>query len=178
MKKLIYIFIGLIIASCAKHEASKNMDINAVEAIEEAEIFHEYKVPIDDDMKFKFNIDNSTNSEYQDLAITKLKEVSDLINLKQQHPEFKEDIEAQLNTLIQKNTTLQFLDSNSSIENISQKGNMEKVSDSIQKMTLHFNIVSGNKTIKDSLNAYITNKSVIIDGNSIKTNKVRFSKIN
>lgn len=175
MRKIVYIFIGLIIVSCAKHEASKSMDVNAVEAIEETETFHEYKVPTDDDLKF--NTDNSINNEYQNLAITKLKEISDLINLKQQHPEFKDDIEAQLNTLIQKNTALQFLDSNSSIENILQKGNMEKVSDSIQKMTLYFNIVSENKTIKDSLDAFITSKIVIIDGNSVKTNKIRFSKI-
>ena len=180
MRKIVYIFIGLIIVSCTKNHAPKNIDIKAVEALEEGNL--DYEIPIEnnennDAYKFKFSSNQATNSEYQDLAIQKLKEVSDLIHLQEQHPEFKEDIEAQLNTLIQKDTNLKFLDSTTSIENILQKGNIEKVSDSIQKMTLHFNIVSENKTVTDSLNAFIISKIVIIDGSSVKTNKIRFSKI-
>ncbi len=175
MRKIIYIFLGLIIVSCAKNHAPKSMDINAVEALEEEDIY-EYEIA-EKELKFNYNIESSTSNEYQNLAITKLKEVSDLVHLKQQHPEFKEDIEAQLRTLIQKNTNLKFLDSTTSIENILQKGNIEKVSDSILKMTLHFNLVSENKTVKDSLNAFIISKIVIIEGSSVKTNKIQFSKI-
>jgi hypothetical protein len=169
--------MSLIIVSCAKHEASKIIDAKAVESIETEENYDYIGTTDDTMLNFKFNIDNSTNNEYQSLAITKLQEVSDLITLKQEHPEFKEDIETQLSALILKDTNLKFLDSNCSIENISQKGGIKRVSDSVQHRTLYFDIVAEKQTIKDSLNALIITKTVIIDGSSVKTNKIRFSKI-
>ena len=173
MRKIVYIFIGLFIVSCAKNEASKSTDAYAVEALEDD--IYEYEIA-EKDLKLNYNIGKSTNNEYQNLAITKLKEVSDLIHLKQEHPEFKEDIEAQLSALIQKDTNLKFSNSQISIENISQKGDIKKVSDSVQSVTLYFDIVSEKQTLKDSLNALITTKTVVLDGNSIKTNKIRFSE--
>lgn len=173
MKKVIYIFMSLIIISCAKHESkSKATDALEVENIYSSEETTDELTP---DLKFTTN--ESTINEYQLLATQKLNDVYDLINLKQQHPDFKEDIQAQLNALILNSDALPFFNGKVSIENITQKGNIVKVSDSIYKMQLNFNVVSKNKTIKDSINASITTKVEIINGASVKTNKIHFSVI-
>ncbi len=169
MKKTYYILICLAIASCAKGK-SKNMEAIAVEAVD----YVEYEVA-DDKTYFNSNIE-TTDHQYENIVTQKLQDLYDLTLLQKKHPEFKEDINAQLRELTIDSIVLSNGLDKISIENIRQNGSLTRFSDSVQKMKLNFDIVSNDTVMKDSIFVKIISKTMTFDNENVKTNKIRFSK--
>ncbi|RZN83846.1 MAG: hypothetical protein EVB11_03755 [Winogradskyella sp.] len=179
MKNRIYIFIVLILFSCN----NRNDSPNAKEAshFEEADLEIE-KVSIEsekdkdtDDLMLdieEFNF--ATESfQYEELSQLKLQEMYDLLSLQKSKPEFSESIELQLKDYT--DTIKQSLIAEEVIiQNLELKEDLIQVSDSTQKMKLHFDIVSKNSIKKDSIWAIITTKIILFEGEKIKSNKIRF----
>lgn len=165
MKKLIYIFIVLILVSCNNH-AEKNIDINVLEMNE-----GDYEVEISESGE---SIENSFI--YENLSSQKLQEMYDLISLKLENPEFEETIKLQLKTYTNDSISIP----NSSgvlIKNIKLKGEVIKVSDSVQKMKLYYDVVSNNSIQKDSIWATITINETMFEGKKIKSKKIKFNSL-
>ncbi|GAA3612380.1 hypothetical protein Q4Q39_04370 [Flavivirga amylovorans] len=157
MKKLIYIICILIFISC-KNEVNKVSEIPAFEE-EDAEVYR--------------SDDNFVMNRYQILSTQKLQEYFDLIKLKEKHPEFKDDILIQLRKL--SNDSIPNYAGDFSIENIRQVGEVETISDSVQKIKLVYNVVSDAYKSNDSILATISSKTIFIDDTATISNKVVFS---
>jgi len=162
MKKLAWVFSVLMILSC-KNETTKNMieTSSATEAVEDISLIETAKP-------------SAEIFKYQELSTIKLQELYDLLTLKHEHPEFKESIESQL-----KNYTNDIMinsnKSESLIKNIKLKGDLIKVSDSVQKMKLYYDIVSNSLIQKDSIWAEVTTNHININGKKIESKKIKFT---
>ncbi len=168
MKKICYILISLAIVSCAK-DKSKNMEAITVEA---AEVNYE----IADDKTY-LKADNGTKEFlYENIASQKLLDLYDLSLLQKRHPEFKEDINAQLKELTADSIVVNNYRDKVSIQNIHQDGPLTRVSDSVQEMKLYFNIVSNGTITADSIYVKIISKTITLEDKNMITSKIRFSK--
>ncbi len=163
MKKIMYILMFLLWFSCANETKNKSLEV----ATEEA-----YEIPI-----IEPNNDDSKVFNYETLASKKLMDYFELVRLRQEHPEFKKDITLQLQNLFHDTFYLTNYQHVESITNIKQMEEIIKISDSVQKIKLYFDVNTDNKTYKDSTLAIITTKSVIIDGDTLTSTKVAFEKI-
>lgn len=158
MKQIVYILVIILVVSCANESKRSESSVHEIEV----------STDINDDFK-------SENFNPTVLASEKLTEYFDLIKLKQEHPEFREDIELQLESY-SANSIL--LNTNTfSIENIRSADSPEIISDSLQSVVLYFDILSENYITKDSILAFITTKTILMDTQSAVSTKVRFQKI-
>ncbi len=160
MKYIIYILLFVLVFSC-KNETPNKLEV----ADTDYEVVEESKV-----------VEISEIDNYERLSIEKLTEYFDLIKLREQHPDFSEDIEKQLKNYASENLINFELKDDFSIENIHQIGEMLKISDTLNKVQLEFNAVSNFIQIEDSVFAYITSKIIVVDGKELKSNKVSFAK--
>jgi len=163
MKKFIYIYSLFFIVACAKqgkNEAPVEQDMKEYEIGNENSAF----------------VDISEEFTYQHLTKQKLQDYFDLLVLQQEHPEFETTIALQLQEL--SNDTLKFSNvlHKISIENVQQIGATIKISDSIQKIRLLFDMVAeGSKKI-DSITAIVSTKMVYLDQKEVISTKVVFEK--
>jgi len=158
MKQLLYFFLMMGFFSCAdasrkNYEESISMDKIAVNA----SIV-------------------SSNNKYEDIAIQKFQNYNDLLKLKEENPEMKEDVLAQLYKLSKENNIIDLYDTHVFIDSVYQKGGVEKISNNIQKIKLLYSLTSKGNKVKDSVFAYITSTNIEIDGRQMVANKVAFSK--
>lgn len=154
-----YIWFILLCASCANNnkemnvQADSNLKGDAYLNIEEREI------------------------SLEEFTVQKFHEYFELLQLNKEHPEFNEAIIKRLSTFsFQPLLEVDGL-ATISLKNIYQKGKIEQVSDSVQKLKLLFAIVNGDKEMKDSVYASIISKTIQIEGVEILSSKVIFSKI-
>ncbi|WP_223032407.1 hypothetical protein [Hanstruepera marina] len=167
MKKLIYIFIIIIIISCNNNE-TKSISTESID-FEEATIDEEYAIPE------TYAVSKTTRFEHQKLSIEKLQEFYDLLVLKQKHPEFNEDISIQLKKYTDE-TLLNFKKKEAIIKNVKLLENPIQVSDSTQRIKLGFDLVSNELITKDTIWATIFTKNIIVEGNTKKSIKIKFSR--
>ncbi|AUC16951.1 hypothetical protein BTO06_18150 [Tenacibaculum sp. SZ-18] len=154
MKKLIYIIGVLFLWSCANDSS-----LNKEAAIEEV---------ISNVVKFE----KSENAIFKE----KLTRYFDLLKLKEIHPDFETDLISQLQNLSQ-NDIIEIKNLEGiNIENITVVNNILKVSDSIEKVKLTYNIVGKNFSKKDSIYAYKTSTEIMIDGYPAKSFDIKFAK--
>lgn len=142
------------------------MDINVLDINAE-----DYELEVSEKVE---SINNSF--VYEELAAQKLQEMYDLISLKDKHPEFAKTIKSQLKDYTNDSISI----SNSTdilIKNIKLKGEIVKVSDSVQKMKLFYDIISNNNTMQDSIWAIITINEIAFEGKKIKSKKIKFSSL-
>jgi hypothetical protein len=164
MKKIVYIIIIFLIVSCKNETKNKSFEVYDIEP-----------VGIEDyDDSFEFSIIKSFN--YEKLINLKLQDYFDLKVLEQQHPEFKDAIKKQLYALSNDDIDVSNFSTKITIENIRQIGKPIIVSDSVQKLKLHFDIVTEQNKTTDSIIATIINKSVVIDNEKRLSTKIIFSK--
>jgi len=162
MKKFIYIYILFFIAACANQP--KN------EAVEE-----ELK-------EFETGLENSALEDmaeeftYQHLTKQKLQDYFDLLVLEQEHPEFGEDIALQLLELSNDTLKISIASQKVSIQNVQQIGAVIKISDSIQKIRLVFDIVAEDSKKSDSITAIVSTKKIYLDQKEVISTKVVFEK--
>ncbi len=160
MKKIACILLIILVFSC-KNESNKTPLLDG------ADIDYETV------MESKAVTLSEINS-YEALSIEKLTAYFDLLKLKEKHPEFKDDIEQQLQSF--SNDALLDYAGDFSIDSICQIGEVENISDSIRKIKLIYNVVSDTYNGKDSISAVITFKTIKMDGRSTASNKVLFLK--
>lgn len=113
---------------------------------------------------------------YETLSAQKLSEYFDLLKLKSQHPDFEEDIVAQLNNYTSEQLIGFKINDDFEIQNIRLNGEQIKIADTLSKLQIEFDINSKFVNIKDSVFAYITSNTILVDGKELKSNKVRFSR--
>ena len=158
MKQFSYIFLIALIFSCSNAENKKHFDNSS------------NLNTINDNNTKKFN-----THKYEGIATQKLKEYMELLKLQEKHIELKKDIDIQLRALSEGRIIKK--ENNTIIEDIHQIGTIEKISDSIDKITLTYTSISETIRKKDSIHAIIKRSSFIVDGKKVISNKVFFSII-
>jgi len=163
MKKVLYITLLLIVFSCseAKREAPL-MDTEATEMSQET-------YPIE-------NVALEESFTFQYVTQQKLQDYYDLMVLLKQHPEFKEDITLQLKEISKEKITIPDYTQLIRIENLQQLGDIQQVSDSIQKIDLQFDIIDNTNIKKDTITALIITKKIQLDNTDVVATKIVFSK--
>ena len=121
--------------------------------------------------------DMSGAFQYQQITTQKLQDYFDLSALQQQHPEFKEEITAQLqelskDILIIADSTQQVI-----IENVQQLSEIKRVSDSVQRIKIRFDIRTNDNVKSDSITALITTKKIRLDDKEVISTKILFERI-
>lgn len=160
MKQIIILLVIIMTVSCAKQRDPSDMHFETEEI---------YETDLDYDAK-------TMGVNYADLSIQKLSEYFELIQLQQQHPEFDDDIQLQISGLIKDSTILKAYPEPFSITNIEPADSIIKLSDSLHSVTLYFDVLSNNKTSKDSIVALITTKTILLDAQEVVSTKVTFQK--
>lgn len=160
MRYIVNILLFVLIFSC-KNESAYKLESTDVEN-EVVEINKPAEVS---------EIDN-----YETLSAQKLSEYFDLLKLKSQHPDFEEDIVAQLNNYTSEQLIGFKINDDFEIQNIRLNGEQIKIADTLSKLQIEFDINSKFVNIKDSVFAYITSNTILVDGKELKSNKVRFSR--
>ena len=163
MKKFIYIYTLFFIVACAKqpkNEAPLEQDMK------EYEIMNENSALADISEEFT----------YQYLTKQKLQDYFDLLVLHEEHPEFGEDIALQLQELSNDNLDISNTSQKVLIENVQQIGATIKISDSIKRIRLVFDIVAKDSKKSDSITAIISTKKFYLDQKEVISTKVVFEK--
>lgn len=112
----------------------------------------------------------------QDFMGQKLQEFYDLSLLKQQHPEFQEDISKQLLGLSSAKAKIPKLSQEIRIENLHLLEKVEKSNDTVSKLKLSYDIVSELGKEKDTIVAVITIKKTNLEGKPFESIKLKFEK--
>ncbi|TXG35273.1 hypothetical protein [Seonamhaeicola maritimus] len=157
---MVNILLFVLIFSCKNESAYK---------LESTDVENEV-VEINKPAEFS-EIDN-----YETLSAQKLSEYFDLLKLKSQHPDFEEDIVAQLKNYTSEQLIGFKINDDFEIQNIRLNGEQIKIADTLRKLQIEFDINSKFVNIKDSVFAYITSNTILVDGKELKSNKVRFSR--
>jgi len=170
MKRLCYILITLTLVACSEGHKSKEFVKSADVSLEETsmEVVEE-------------GLGTAINFEM--LATQKLQDYVDLLILQQQHPEFREELRLQLlrlsadTLLVPSHLTMgEAGNSEISISGLVQLGEVETVSDTVQKVTFSFKLNSETTVRVDTLKAIFTTQKVVIDGLQHTTTKVTFEE--
>jgi len=163
MKKILFLLLIFIVASCSK--SKQEAPIEAIEANEEHMMLEDEPM-----------IANTEVFTYQHLIEQKLQDYYDLLALKSQHPEFIEDITLQLEELSEGEISITNNRQKVLIKNVKQIGISEQVSDSIQKITIQFDILNDSISKTDSISAIIKTKKIILEDTKVVSTKIIFSK--
>lgn len=156
MKQLCYIILLFIFAISCKHHTTKSL--------ENSEVIND----IDTRHKLKKSFTN------KDMAQQKLQDYFDLLVLQNTHPEFKNTITKQLEDYA---ATKQHYITDTTpvfIKNVTYIKTPKLISDSVTQFHLKFDKVSKHNIVVDSIIAQITTKIIVIDYDSVKTNKIKF----
>lgn len=160
MRKLIYIlfFLTLVITGCNNQYAPSDKSIS-------------------NNAEVELNMDKASYriNSFEKLSSLKLREYFDLLKLQKEHPEFN-DIQKQLQRYASEDLIYASFSKDFKIENIQQVGAVYKISDSLNKLKLKFDLVSKDTLIKGAVFVNISSKTIDLDGNKVITNKVRFTK--
>ena len=156
MKKFVILLLILLSVSCKNHSNKYEFSTDDISVSNENETINKHT--------------NTTETA----AIPKLIEYLDLIKLSKQHPEFKEDILTQLQSL-SKDSIIKLNYPNSfTIHNIRIE-NMAPISDSLDRVKLVYEIHLENEQKMDSIIAFISKKKIKIEGVNTLSTKVIFS---
>lgn len=113
----------------------------------------------------------------EQLTSKKLHDYFELLQLQKMHPQFKEEIEEQLKSFTKSGILGKDVFEGVEISNIKQVGEVVKVSDSVMKLKLVYDIISKNSTSPDSIHAFIKTKNVYLDERQIISNEIIFERI-
>jgi len=163
MKKFMYLWILFFITACAnqpKKEASAEGDLKENETVLENSALEN----LEEDFV------------YQHLTRQKLQDYFDLLKLKQEHPKFEKDITLQLIKLSNDSLDISNVNQKVSIENVQLIGQTIKISDSIKKLRVSFDIVVEDSKRSDSITAIISTKKIFLDKKEMISTKVVFEK--
>ncbi|MEX0275270.1 MAG: hypothetical protein AB3N16_12925 [Flavobacteriaceae bacterium] len=159
MRKLFLIAVLCVIGSCG-HE--NNYKVKEPAVVFEAEVH----TPDVNKEKEVFG--------YQVMATQKLQDYFDLALLKENFPDFKDNIDTQLNKLINDTTSIPEEMTKVHIKNVQQIGKDLVISDSIKMIRLSFDIVSNGLIRKDTITAEVSTRRISIGDENVIGTKMRF----
>lgn len=110
------------------------------------------------------------------LAEVKLQDYFELLVLRQKHPEFKEEIRSQIQSLSEPNLTIPDSLDIISVENLRQAGTVLQLGDSLQKIKFYFNVITENGIREDSITAVLRAQKVTVEQQEVMSTKVTFEK--
>lgn len=164
MKKFIYIVVAsFLMFSCAN--SNKEASISDVE-FSENEVVGNNNKDLEEAATF-------TNTQ---LAEVKLQDYFELLVLRQKHPEFKEEIRSQIQSLSEPNLTIPDSLDIISVENLRQAGTVLQLGDSLQKIKFYFNVITENGIREDSITAVLRAQKVTVEQQEVMSTKVTFEK--
>lgn len=156
MKTILYILTLVFIVSC-----KNDMKAESAEMVETSDAI---------------DLEISSNSVEQ-LPIQKFNEYVELIQLKQQHPEFANDINAQLLSFTKDSASIFNYENGFTISNIEPVVKSKTESDSVEIFTLKFTVTTNSKVFQDSILTHVTSESDYLQTvETVTIKKVRFSK--
>ena len=164
MKKFIYIFVASFLTfSCAN--SNKEASVSDIEFSENEVVGNSNK-----------DLGEATTFTNSQLAEVKLQDYFELLTLSQKHPEFKEEIRSQIQSLSESNLTISESLDIISVENLRQAGAVLQLGDSLQKIKFYFNVITENGVREDSITAVLRAQKVTIEQQEIMSTKVTFEK--
>lgn len=164
LKHIALLLLSLLLSACAMDNKSVKSSNETIEMTTSAE-----------EMISSESIDDKSAINTP-LINQKLQDFYDLIALQNQHPEFTNEVKAQLKTFT-KDSIAHFKTENTVIiKNLKPIGTVIQINDSTQKIKMTYNKVVNNAKIADTIYAIITNKKILIDNETLVSNKVHFSK--
>jgi len=158
MRYLPYIIV-LVLFSCSKGERYKK-SAKSVEAVAD-----------------EVNV-NMIDNSYESILSEKLHTYVDLLHLKNQHPDFQEDILIQLGQLSQGEIIPVVNTISDKINNVKIEYPPKRISDSVQEFKLKYQLFKNSKQLEDSLFARIVTKEISLGDDIVKTNKIEFFSTN
>ena len=167
IKHITLLLIAILLSACAMENKSNN---NIEAATEPVELSDE-EISIENVEIFK--IEPQLNTP---LINQKLQDFYDLIALQNKHPEFTDDVAAQLKNYTNDSITDFTGGKTVVIKDLKQLGNIVIINDNIQKIKLTYNKVFEHTKTADTIFATITYKTIIIDDEQLVSNKIHFSK--
>jgi len=165
LRHIAIIMTTLLFVACA-------MDTGKTKSVEASDILvveEELSAPEVSELETVPNI--STELIHQ-----KLQDFYDLVALQNEHPEFNDEVGKQLKHYIKDDISNYTKEDFAVIKNIRQIGQTKFVNDSIRKIKLSYNKVSGTAKSTDTIYAIITNKKVNLDNEVLISSKIQFSK--
>lgn len=106
----------------------------------------------------------------------KLEDFYDLLTLRNRHPEFSEDVTLQLKNFTNDSLNLYAIKGVKTVQNMRPIGNIKIIDSTKRKVQYTYDIVSETSRKTDTIWVIITSKMVVLDGKSVLSNKVKFSK--
>jgi len=161
MKKALYILLTISLIACKHNQETLSKSVEEV------------PTSINNDQGFNFAVKPMSQEQ---ISSQKLEEYIDLIKLKRKHPEFEKDINDQLISFTNDSLSIGNYPKGFSISNIEQLGDSKVISNSVEQMVLGFTVTTNAMTFKDSILTEIRSKAIVIDGDSLMSNNVRFLK--
>ena len=111
------------------------------------------------------------------ISIQKLNEYIELIKLKQEHPEFESDINAQLLSFTTDSLSVLYYPKGFDISDIKQLGDAKTESDSTEEFVLGYTVKTETMTFKDSVLVKITSSPNYLQSvEAVSIKKVKFLK--
>jgi hypothetical protein len=151
--------------------ATETADIEEMIVIDD-EVDFDKKIVFDEEVIANYEVENIINKP---LINQKLQDFYDLIALQNQHPEFNNEVMEQLKNYTNDSIINYTTDKVVIIKNLQQIGETSIINNSTQKIKLRYTKVSENIEITDTIYAIITSKPIMINNESLVSNKVRFS---
>ncbi|WP_412986349.1 hypothetical protein [Pontimicrobium sp. IMCC45349] len=163
MKKLGYILNFMILASCMN--SANEAEMKSIEPVFATE-------SMDNDDFFSYTASDFNNTQ---LAAQKLQEYYDLSLLKQQHPEFENDIKLQLENLGELTLNLPKTARSINIDSVTELSK-ETLTDSTKRIVLKYTSNSDRGKTTDTISAIIKTKTITVDNQPITTTKLKFKE--
>ncbi len=153
MKYLSYLVV-LMFFSCAK-EKNYKLEANAEAASYEVQ-------------------ERLSENSYENILSEKLMNYVDLLRLKENHPNFKDDIIVQLKNLSEEQIIAIVHNSEEDIKEIQIFEPPKIISDSVKEFKLQYKLFSNSKSTEDSIFARITTHEMMLDNKVVQSNTIKF----
>jgi len=131
---------------------------------------------VEDSVNLEFEM-KSESFTLEELAVEKLHSYFELLKIQKEHPEFQEDVLVELRSFSEENFNVKNDGKNFMLQDVKRVGDIEVLSDSLETMKLQYVIGTSEKTETDSIKVNITTKTILLDGEEIKSRKVTFSSL-
>ncbi|MFD2916397.1 hypothetical protein [Psychroserpens luteus] len=157
MKKTLYILLLFSFMTCKNNEAMK-MESTDMEVMS---------------VKDENDFDRVMLSS-EAISIKKLEEYMNLIQLKQEHPEFEDDIILQLRNFTLDSLAALNYPKGFTISDVKIKGKPRPLTNTQELLSLKFTVISPSKTFKDSIGVMIKSEPIELDGKTQISREILF----
>ena len=157
MKKIIFIVGLLLIFGCnnSSKETNRQLDYSTEDAEEVME----------KDGLFSFSMPSTISDSYMELTEQKLNEIYEKAYLNEKHTDFKIKIDSSVINLLLNDANLD-LSTQPEIKNVRQLGPTKPISDTVDEITISYEVHANQLVQKDTVTARISKSVIEIDGDN------------